>query len=76
MVYKKLFSWHNFVESGIVEATGLGIIGKASVWGNLPSSVMFIRHVKNLVLTNLLFGSNKPDPRIPLIAVDVKNLRI
>lgn len=47
-----------------------------TVWGNLPSSVFFIRHVKNLSVSNLAFGSNKPDPRIPVIAVDVQNLQI
>lgn len=47
-----------------------------TVWGNLPSSVFFIRHVKNLVIHNLMFSSNKPDPRIPVIAVDVHNLQL
>lgn len=47
-----------------------------TVWGNLPSSVLFIRHVKNLMIENLIFGSQEPDPRIPIIAVDVKNMRI
>lgn len=47
-----------------------------SGWGNLPSSVLFIRHVKNLAVSNIMFGHNEPDPRVPIIAVDVKNLRI
>lgn len=47
-----------------------------TVWGNLPSSVLFIRHVRNLAVNNLILGSNEPDPRTPVIAVDVENLRI
>ncbi|GHT63482.1 exo-poly-alpha-D-galacturonosidase [Bacteroidia bacterium] len=47
-----------------------------TVWKNLPSSVLFIRHVKNISVSNLIFGSKNPDPRIPVIASDVKNLRI
>tara|TARA_R110002049_G_scaffold38978_4_gene120406 strand:- start:8799 stop:10466 length:1668 start_codon:yes stop_codon:yes gene_type:complete len=47
-----------------------------TVWGNLPSSVFFIRHVKNLSLANLSFGSQDVDPRIPINAIDVINLSI
>jgi polygalacturonase len=47
-----------------------------TVWGNLPSSVLFVRHVKNIAVSNLMFGSTDPDPRTPVIAVDVKNIRI
>jgi polygalacturonase len=47
-----------------------------SIWGNLPSSVLFIRHVKNISVNNLMFGSTDLDPRTPIIASDVKNLRI
>ncbi|KAA6299780.1 MAG: Exo-poly-alpha-D-galacturonosidase [Candidatus Ordinivivax streblomastigis] len=47
-----------------------------TVWGNLPSSVWFIRHVKNLIMNNLIFGSETIDPRIPIIAIDVKNISI
>jgi len=47
-----------------------------TVWGNLPSSTFFLRHVKNIAINNLMFGSIEPDPRIPIIAMDVKNLRI
>jgi hypothetical protein len=47
-----------------------------TVWGNLPSSTFFLRHVKNIAINNLMFGSIDPDPRIPIIAMDVKNLRI
>ncbi len=47
-----------------------------TVWGNLPSSFLFIRHVRNLSLDNFMFGSNAADPRVPVIAVDVQRLRI
>jgi polygalacturonase len=46
------------------------------IWGNLPSSVFFIRHVKNLAISNLMFSSREPDPRVPVIAVDVHNLQL
>ncbi len=47
-----------------------------TVWGNLPSSVLFIRHVKNISLVDFQFGSYAPDPRIPIIAVDVDRLQV
>lgn len=47
-----------------------------NVWGNLPSSVFFIRHVKGLSINNLTFGSKQDDPRIPIVAVDVERIRI
>jgi polygalacturonase len=47
-----------------------------TVWGNLPSSLFFIRHARNITIDNVMFGSNAVDPRIPIIAVDVENLRI
>lgn len=47
-----------------------------TVWGNLPSSTFFIRHVKNIAISDLMFGSSEADYRTPVIAVDVKNLRI
>lgn len=47
-----------------------------TVWGNLPSSGLFIRNVGSLVLDGAAFGSEKPDPRIPLIAVNVDSLSI
>lgn len=47
-----------------------------TVWKNLPSSVLFIRHVKNLNISNLMFGSNEPDPRIPVVVSDAENIRI
>ena len=44
--------------------------------GNLPAYVFFIRHVKNLSINNLMFGSKENDPRIPVIAVDVEKFTI
>ena len=49
---------------------------EAIMWGNLPSSLFFIRHVKGLSINNLTFGSMAHDPRIPVIAVDVERLRV
>jgi len=47
-----------------------------TIWGNLPSSILFVRHVKNITINNLIFSNNKPDPRAPVIAVDVHNFRL
>jgi len=47
-----------------------------TVWGNLPSSMLFIRHVRNLSLIGFQFGSEEPDQRPPIVAVDVQRLRI
>jgi polygalacturonase len=47
-----------------------------TIWGNLPSSAFFIRHAKNIQIDGLMFGSKHPDPRIPIIAVDVDGLQI
>ena len=44
--------------------------------GNLPSYAFFIRHVKNLSIDNMMFGSNDDDPRIPVIAVNSERIRI
>lgn len=45
-------------------------------WKELPSSGLFVRHVKNLQVTGLMLNSEQPDPRIPVIAVDVDGLQI
>ncbi len=47
-----------------------------SVWKNLPSSGLFIRHVKNIQIDGLMLGSKKSDPRIPIVAEDVKGIQI
>lgn len=45
-------------------------------WGNLPSSGLFIRHVNNIQIDGLMLGSEKSDPRIPVIAGDVNGIGI
>jgi polygalacturonase len=45
-------------------------------WKELPSSGLFVRHVKNLQVTGLMLNSEQPDPRTPVIAVDVEGLQI
>lgn len=47
-----------------------------TVWKDLPSSVFFIRHAKNVTIDNLMFGNKGTELRPPIIAVDVENLRI
>ncbi len=47
-----------------------------TAWKNLPSSAMFIRHAKNIMIQGLMIGSNAPDPRVPIIANDVEGLSI
>ena len=44
--------------------------------GFLPSSVFFIRNVKNLSINNLMFASYNRDIRTPIIAVNTEGLRI
>jgi hypothetical protein len=45
-----------------------------TVWKNLPSFGFFIRHVKNISFSDITLGSHEPDPRRPVIAVDVDGL--
>lgn len=47
-----------------------------TVWKELPSSGLFIRHAKNIQVTGLMLGSEQEDPRTPVIAVDVDGLQI
>ena len=47
-----------------------------SVWENLPSSGLFIRHAKNISVTNLMLGTTEPDVRVPIIVEDVSVLQI
>lgn len=47
-----------------------------TVWGNLPSSLLFIRHAKNVSLVGFQFGNDAPDPRPPVVAVDVERLQV
>jgi len=45
-------------------------------WKELPSSALFIRHAKNVMIQGLLMGSDAIDPRVPIIANDVEGLSI
>jgi len=47
-----------------------------TVWKELPSSGLFIRHAKNIQVRGLMLSSEQPDPRTPVIAVDVEGLQI
>ncbi|ODS72387.1 MAG: polygalacturonase [Cytophagaceae bacterium SCN 52-12] len=47
-----------------------------TIWGALPSSGLFIRHAKNIQINGLQLRSEQPDPRIPVIAVDVQGIQI
>lgn len=47
-----------------------------TVWGELPSAALFIRHAKNVMIQGMLMGSEAPDPRVPVIAHDVEGLSI
>lgn len=47
-----------------------------TVWKELPSSGLFIRHAKNIQIRGLMLNSEEMDPRIPVIAVDVDGLQI
>lgn len=47
-----------------------------TVWKELPSSGIFIRHARNIQIRGLMLGSGQPDPRTPVIAVDVQGLQI
>ena len=47
-----------------------------TVWGNLPSLGLFIRNVEEVVVEQATFKSARPDPRIPIIAVNVGYLQL
>lgn len=47
-----------------------------TVWKELPSSGLFIRHAKNIQVRGLMLSSEQPDPRTPVMAVDVDGLQI
>ncbi len=47
-----------------------------SVWENLPSSGLFIRHAEGISINNLMLGTEKPDVRTPIVVEDVTLLRI
>jgi hypothetical protein len=47
-----------------------------TVWGNLPASGLYIRHAEGISVHNVVFGIEKPDERVPVIADDVSGLQI
>jgi hypothetical protein len=47
-----------------------------TVWKELPSSGLFIRHAKNIQVRGLMLSSEELDPRTPVIGVDVDGLQI
>jgi len=47
-----------------------------TVWKELPSSGLFIRHAKNVQIRGLMLNSEELDPRTPIIAIDVNGLQI
>jgi hypothetical protein len=47
-----------------------------NIWGNLPCYGLFIRHVRNVSVSGASFTSLAPDPRWPVTAIDVDNLKI
>ncbi len=47
---------------------------EATIWKELPSSGLFIRHAKNIQITGLTLNSEELDPRIPVVAADVHGL--
>lgn len=47
-----------------------------TVWGNLPSYGLFVRNVGTVVVDGATFKPEKTDPRIPVIVVNVDNLRM
>lgn len=47
-----------------------------TVWGNLPSSGLFLRHVKNIQISNIILGSQKEEIRVPIMGQDIEGLSI
>lgn len=47
-----------------------------TVWKELPASGLFMRHVRNVQINGLMLGSEKTDPRIPVMAADADGLQI
>jgi len=47
-----------------------------TVWKELPSSGLFIRHAKNIQVRGLMLSSEQADPRTPVVAVDVEGLQV
>ncbi|WP_225979823.1 FAD-dependent oxidoreductase [Pseudobacter ginsenosidimutans] len=47
-----------------------------TVWKELPSSGLFIRHAKNIQVNGLMLNAAAADPRTPVMAQDVDGLQI
>jgi polygalacturonase len=47
-----------------------------TVWKELPSSGLFVRHAKNIQIRGLMLNSEEADIRTPVVAVDVDGLQI
>jgi polygalacturonase len=47
-----------------------------TAWGYLPAYGFFIRHVKEITLSNITFRSVEKEPRMPVLADDVNDLFI
>ncbi len=47
-----------------------------TAWKNLPSSALFIRHAKNVSVSNIGLSSRDADTRPAVIAIDVDQLRV
>ncbi|MGX5820901.1 glycoside hydrolase family 28 protein [Chitinophaga lutea] len=47
-----------------------------TVWKELPSSGLFIRHAKRVQVSGLMLSSTAADPRPPVVAADVEGLQI
>ena len=45
-----------------------------TIWRNLPSYALFLRHIKNVSIQNTIFRSESKEPRTPIIADDVESL--
>jgi hypothetical protein len=46
-----------------------------NMFGPLPASAFYIRHTKDITLTNVKIRFSKPDARIPIFCDDVQNLK-
>lgn len=47
-----------------------------TVWNNLPAYGFFIRHVRNVTLSDISLGSEITDPRPPVMGMDIERIAI
>jgi hypothetical protein len=47
-----------------------------TVWKELPAYGLYIRHAQGFSIDNAVFGVKEKDARVPLVAEDVKELRV